>query len=582
MLVRVFRAGIVIASAVIVALYVWAAIAAWLPRPTFGVSWSPATGRVENVTPGGPAARAGVAVGDRALDPQPGDTLGYVRATLPRPSDTVRFAGSRGAHTIVASAEPADVATALRSTASIVSDIILIAFAVLLCVRRPGVMAFAFWLYAATEIDSNVLFPLFAFAPAAVALILHAIVFAFVAIAYGIPLVAFALRFPTGRLSRVERPAEVFTWFCYVALLAISAYGSFQLAAGSVDFRSLGFAQSIITGAPLFVASAILIARFLRMKGTARAQTAWAIVGFVGSALFGLLFVLVNYAVERADWVDWFTVPENLFPLLAVYPILRYRLFDIGFVINRATLYSVLTLAAVASLAGVNWLAQRFVTDRLALILQPVAAILIGLGYFRVRAWAQTTIERVLFRDRYAAERHLERTMRGLALAERPETVDDAVVNDAAATLSLTSAAVFRRVDDAFVRVMAIGWNDADVRSFAGDDRLARDLQTDEPTIRLTRTASHAANVPPVPADATYALGFFRRGLLAGFAFYGRHRNGTELDSEEVQLLRSLLDAAALAYDAADATAARAELRAMRHELVELRAYRLAAERRTI
>ena len=44
--------------------------------------------------------------------------------------------------------------------------------------------------------------------------------------------------------------------------------------------------------------------------------------------------------------------------LNAVRFLLRFRLFDISFVVNRATLYSVLTLAALATLGPV--LAARF------------------------------------------------------------------------------------------------------------------------------------------------------------------------------------------------------------------------------
>ena len=114
--------------------------------------------------------------------------------------------------------------------------------------------------------------------------------------------------------------------------------------------------------------------------------------------------------------------------LLAIYPVLRYRLFDLGFVVNRAALYSVLTLAAFGTLAAANWVAQHFVTDRLAFVLQPVAAIAIGLGYFRVRGWVQRALERLLFRDRLAAEEFIETLIRTLPFAERAETVDDVLV----------------------------------------------------------------------------------------------------------------------------------------------------------
>lgn len=103
-----------------------------------------------------------------------------------------------------------------------------------------------------------------------------------------------------------------------------------------------------------------------------------------------------------------------------------------------------LTLAAFATLAAVNWVAQHFVTDRLTTIVQPIAAIAIGLGYFRIRGWVQQLIERLLFHDRFAAEEHLETTIQNLPFADRPEAVDDVLVSEVARTLHLSSAALFR------------------------------------------------------------------------------------------------------------------------------------------
>jgi hypothetical protein len=48
---------------------------------------------------------------------------------------------------------------------------------------------------------------------------------------------------------------------------------------------------------------------------------------------------------------------SNLLPLLAIYPILRYRLFDLGFVVSRAALYSTFAVAVFGALAAANWFA---------------------------------------------------------------------------------------------------------------------------------------------------------------------------------------------------------------------------------
>ncbi len=240
-----------------------------------------------------------------------------------------------------------------------------------------------------------------------------------------------------------------------------------------------------------------------------------------------------------------FAVVTELLPLLAIYPILRYRLVDLGFVVNRATLYSVLTLAAVATLAGVNWLAEKLVTERLALVVQPVAAIVIGLGYMRIRGWTQTMLERTFFRDRFRAETRLASMAEGFALEQRVEVIDTTLAFAAPATLALSSGAVFRRDGVRLARTVSSGWEDATLASLDAsvDDVLALD------------------GLPPAPNDPVLAIPLVNGADLVGIAFYGRHFNGTEIDPEEAAMLRKLCAAAGTAYRVAELRSEVAQLR---------------------
>jgi len=237
--------------------------------------------------------------------------------------------------------------------------------------------------------------------------------------------------------------------------------------------------------------------------------------------------------------------------------VLRYRLFDLGFVVNRAALYSVLTLAAFATLAAANWVAQHFVTDRLAFVLQPLAAIAIGLGYFRVRNWVQRALERVLFRERLAAEEFLETVIRTLPFAERAQTVNEALVVQAARTLGLSSSALFRATAEGFRRAGSLGWNDAQLTRIAPDDIVARGIRAGELLVQLTALRWEPGTLPAPPDEPAIALGIMRRGTLSAIVLYGRHANGTELEPEELRLLRRLGEAAAVAYETVDVFALR-------------------------
>ena len=254
-------------------------------------------------------------------------------------------------------------------------------------------------------------------------------------------------------------------------------------------------------------------------------------------------------------------VVANLLPLLAIYPIFRYRLFDLGFAVSRAALYSTFTLAVFGALAAVNWFAQHIVTERLAFVLQPVAAIAIGLAYFRVRGWLQSSIERVVFRERFASQRALEARFDELPFVERAQDVDAVLATEVARTLRLASAALLDETDQSFERVAALGWGGSMITQISRNDVLASSLSGDSRIVKHGRYAGNRAACLRLPNSPVLAPGIVRRDVLSAIVLYGRHENGTELEPEEVRLLGRVGDAAAIAYETAEANDMRERMR---------------------
>ena len=349
--------------------------------------------------------------------------------------------------------------------------------------------------------------------------------------AVGIPLISFALRFPAGDVAPRFRRLDTAAWIAYPLVVAGGAMLMAASFAGYLDYYTV-YALFGVFGQLIVACVFILAIRYARMMPVERARTVWALVAFGGSmlAVEGNVIVATLQTLFSAHLDDTANVVLNrvaislstvaeLLPVLAIYPILRYRHVDLGFFVNRATLYSVLTLAAVGTLAGVNWLAERLITERLAIFVQPLAAILIGLGYMRVRAWTQSMLERTFFRARYRAEERLAALANGFASEDRVERIDHALTVSAAEALSLTSAVVFRD-----------------------------GLDTPDPVLATS--------------DSLLVVELRNGSELIGFVYYGPHQNGTEIDSEETAMLQNLCRAAATAYRVAELQSEVTELRA--------------------
>jgi hypothetical protein len=564
------KTAIVAVSTVAVLYFLAVAVLACLPHLDWGIGVSLRDGTVNYVNPG--AATLGIAPGDRLTEPLRGDAAVAFDLRSPQPGEAVRVATGHGVVTLHAHTVRRSVPYAIVTCVALLAGVTLIVFTTLLFLRRPGIMALALWIYAITSAQSGDLSLGLDWVPANVTLWVWLAMYGFNSGAWAVPLIPFALRFPDGKLDRRLRWADAAAWAAFAGAFFLFAYLEWTYLNGGIDTPSYVWVNDILPGLPLPLAALILIVHYVRTTPSGRAKTAWAIAGFVGSFIassagqsldaLGVLGADTRVPDRVADAIG------NLFPLLAIYPILRYQLFDLGFFVNRATLYSTLTLAAIGTLAGVNWLAQHVISERFALVLQPVAAIVIGLGFVRVRAWTQGVIERLLFRDRFAAEREVADMMRGFALAERPEVLDHAVAVDAAHALQLQSAALFRASGSRLVRVCATGWDEATLAEIASDDMLVERLLAAEAPVRLDRPAWGAAGLPGAPRTPVVAVALTSAAGVRGVALYGRHTNGTEIDPEELTLLRDVCDAAATAYETVEL---RAELQAARAQLAAVR-----------
>lgn len=530
------------------------------------------TGRLTSVDAGSPASKAGVRRGDMLLDPPRGDPWRGIRLVFTNADDRFRIMTARGLVTVAPMRSvPLDDSNRADTWADIAADIsviVVLGFATLLYIRRPGPMAFSFWLYAATSWSLGQFYPLLALIPHALDAWLVLPLGGVLGFAFAVPLIPFALRFPDDRLSAPRTRWERIAWAAYGIAVVIGIWFYAVYWSGVLP-SSIGIAIIYaVPTVPIPIAAAILITTYIRAEQQRRAQLAWAVVGFLGSLLF--TFAAQNeVALSRLTIIDdtiigflysAISVIGNLLPLLAIYPILRFRLFDIGFVVSRATLYSVLTVAAFATLAGVNWLAQRLVNDRIATVLQPVAAIVIGLGYFRVREWIKVAIERVLFRERLAAEREVDALIASLTSAQSLATIDATLTIDAARPLSLRSAALFRSDNGGLRRAAAaVGWDGASLEYLRSDDALIAALESHR-VISLRALGWSAHGEPDEPARPVAAIALRHGDALLGIGLYGRHVNGTEIDPEEMAMLRRLCDAAAACYDGAALRAKIADL----------------------
>jgi N-terminal 7TM region of histidine kinase len=235
-------------------------------------------------------------------------------------------------------------------------------------------------------------------------------------IAYSLVTAFLMLLFPTGHLSsRRWRP---------VALLAAGSIALVVL--GSVFRRQLdnypqlvnpygigatfGDVLDAATGIgwilfsiSVLLAGVSLIARFRRSKGVERQQMKWM-------ALAASFLLVAQFSWWISEELGSFltSVAFVAIPLAVCVAILRYRLYDIDVIINRALVYGLLTavlgLVYVTGVVGVGGLVREM-TGQEENNLVVAASTLAVAGLFRpARTRIQDFIDRRFYRGRYDAQ----------------------------------------------------------------------------------------------------------------------------------------------------------------------------------
>ena len=232
--------------------------------------------------------------------------------------------------------------------------------------------------------------------------------------------------FPTGRLPsprwRVVAWATGLAVAVFLVFLAL-APGPIQNFAPAQNPFGIEAASTILAvleavsgwmGLVCVVAVVVsLVWRFYRSRGEERLQIKW----FAYGATLGVAVILLgDYLVPAASgrWFDAFvwTVAFLSLPVAAAVAVLKYRLYDIDFIIRKTATYGVLTLSLalvvyVGGVAGLQRLLSPLVGEgnRLAAVASPLAiAALFG----PLRRRIQTTIDRRFYRSRYDAAKTLE------------------------------------------------------------------------------------------------------------------------------------------------------------------------------
>jgi signal transduction histidine kinase len=222
----------------------------------------------------------------------------------------------------------------------------------------------------------------------------------------------------------------------------------------------------------------------------------WALAILLPTLLFMAMGILTGYVV--AGWAlplaaGFGATALALFLAATALAIVRYRLFDIDIILNRALVYGALTAGVVGVYALIVGLAGELFHQSGSLILSLLATGLIAVLFQPVREHLQRAVNRLMYGERDDPYAVLSRLGQRLESTLAPHSILPAIVETVAGALKLPYAAITLRDADADRVAAAFGLPTANT--------VVLPLAHQHELIGHLHVAQRSANEPFTPAE---------------------------------------------------------------------------------
>jgi hypothetical protein len=290
----------------------------------------------------------------------------------------------------------------------------------------------------------------------------------------------------------------------------------------------------------LAVMIGVLTTTFVKATGLQRQRVRWVfwstIVGFSGV-------------------VTWLIVPSLRAAVLTsvvitigyAYAILRHRIIDVGFVINRAIVFTTVTTAVFAIFALVSTFVERLTlpSDE-GVIVQSVVALALAFSFDFGFKRVESIIDRVFFRDKHKAEVALRKFTDEARFSPSAPVLLERALRVVCESLRASAACFYREHLDGYRNVAA-----------SGSGRFPETVSGDDPAFARLRARLKDVDLGETKgalAGDGYGFALAAQSRLMGALIVRSRSDAEAFDPEERELVRALAREVASALQAISAS----------------------------
>jgi hypothetical protein len=523
----------------------------------------PTTFVVETLPPASPLVAAGVVPGDRIRFATPLGRWDNVAAGEHVAVTILHGAQSRSIDVTVPPAQSLPRHAVANYMLSVVGNVTTVLLGLLIGWRRPDLLALR--ALAAAGLLFGWVYPYSA--PAAD----HVEWLDFVAsvsIELGpAALVLFALNYPDDKPTGWRALAKPWFPWLFALNVAVAVFFYARLYAGYFEPA----AQWFLRVTPIVLPAVFLLAMVLAWRdahGESRVRMRWilATLGTIAAAsLIGTLNGLAGYPAPIEDMALVLNVCVLAGEIGMVYAILRHRVFDFGFAVNRTLVFGIVG----AILLGIFQLAHAVANEFLhfddrnrAVLLSALLAVAVYLSFTRLKSVVEKGVDRVFFSTWAAKEEDLRRFVAEAKHATDARALKDLFVAALDRFTAGAGCAIFRRRDpDGYARTA--GTLDAVPEVLGPNDEAVLAMLAHGKAHRMRGESA---------GPAMLAVPMSHRRELVGFALVGPRADGEPYRPDQVAALEFATREIGLDFHALDVERLEQAVARERHSAATLRA----------
>jgi hypothetical protein len=283
----------------------------------------------------------------------------------------------------------------------------------------------------------------------------------------------------------------------------------------------------VFSGVSLVASMAYLVAGWRSSTGAPRNRMALIVLALLA---FALGIMVMTGALARtgdffaAGWLGYVNplMMGLIAPGLLAYAVLRHKLFDLGFAVNRTLVFGAIGGLLLVSFALIEWAIKQAIPKVWyggSVYISALIAVGLYLTFNRLHHKVEHAIERLFFHKWQLNETALKRFVAAAAHVEKPEALAGNFVAELTRFSGGASASLYTRTPEGHYA------------SAAGDT-----IDADDPALAAMR--AEQGSVVPVeigsPLDAALALPMMHQAALAGFVLLGPKPTGEDYRPDEI------------------------------------------------